>query len=382
MRHLYSVFCGLIFGIANIIPGVSGGTMLVVFNCYDKVCGALSLNVKEIKKNIIFLLFFGIGAAGGILGFSYVITYLFDNFPIQTNMFFIGLILGSVPLIVKNARRGGKIRAWCVVPLVLALSLVVGLTVLQNTVNTDPYTLKQETANGVTTVTLTNNNVQTINNWYITVENADDLGAPKCKGVTLRFRTGTIEKIKQLFGVEAATPADTFYPIDELKTIPSGGSVSFTYTEEAFSLKPSLTYAMNASLFFMLLGGGAIAAIAMIIPGVSGSFVMMLLGLYTTIIGAVRSLDFVILIPAAVGIIIGLVIGARLISWLLKKYSLAVYSVIMGFVIGSVYAILPAGFGLNAATGFGLIALLLGGALAVFVGKIGGDEKAACDEKK
>ena len=61
MQYVLAVLYGLVFGIANIIPGVSGGTMLVVFGCYDKVCGALSLNFKEIKKNIVFLIFFGIG---------------------------------------------------------------------------------------------------------------------------------------------------------------------------------------------------------------------------------------------------------------------------------------------------------------------------------
>ena len=53
MQYLIAVLYGLVFGIANIIPGVSGGPMLVVFGCYDKVCGALSLNFKEIKKNIL-----------------------------------------------------------------------------------------------------------------------------------------------------------------------------------------------------------------------------------------------------------------------------------------------------------------------------------------
>ena len=46
MQNLLAVLYGLVFGVANIIPGVSGGTMLVVFGCYDKVCGALSLNFK------------------------------------------------------------------------------------------------------------------------------------------------------------------------------------------------------------------------------------------------------------------------------------------------------------------------------------------------
>ena len=57
MKNFLAVLYGIVFGIANVIPGVSGGTMLVVFGCYDKVCGALTLNLKEIKKNIVFLIF-------------------------------------------------------------------------------------------------------------------------------------------------------------------------------------------------------------------------------------------------------------------------------------------------------------------------------------
>ena len=58
MQNILAILYGLVFGIANIIPGVSGGTMLVVFGCYDKVCGALTLDFKEIKKHFKFLVFF------------------------------------------------------------------------------------------------------------------------------------------------------------------------------------------------------------------------------------------------------------------------------------------------------------------------------------
>ena len=68
---------------------------------------------------------------------------------------------------------------------------------------------------------------------------------------------------------------------------------------------------------------------------------MVLLGLYTTVIGAIKSLDFMILIPTAIGVFIGIVFGAKLISALMKRYSLLVYSAIMGLVIGSLYAVFP-----------------------------------------
>ena len=126
---------------------------------------------------------------------------------------------------------------------------------------------------------------------------------------------------------------------------------------------------MSPVLFITLLLGVTVAAIAMIIPGVSGSFVMVLLGIYTTVIGAIKSLDFMILIPTAIGVFIGIVFGAKLISALMKRYSLLVYSAIMGLVLGSLYAVFPDGFGFNLETLAGFVALIIGGAIAVLVGK-------------
>ena len=269
MQYLLAVLYGLVFGIANIIPGVSGGTMLVVFGCYDKVCGALTLNFKEIKKNIIFLIFFGIGAAGGIFGFAFVITWLFNNFPTETYMFFIGLIVGGIPLIIRNATVKDKFRPLCLIPFVLALALVVGLAIL-----------------------------------------------------------------KQITGENAAAAEYT-------------GFLSM----------------------LVLFGATFVAAVAMIIPGVSGSFIMVLFGTYQPVIAAIKSMNFAILIPTALGAILGLVLGARLITFLLNKFRLMVFSAILGLVAGSIYAIFPPGFGLNSDTMIGAAALILGCGISYIVGK-------------
>ena len=108
LTHLLNIVYGIVFGVANVIPGVSGGTMMVVFGVYDKMVDVLTLKLSAIKKNIKFIIFFGIGAAVGVLGFSFVITWLFDNFPVATNMFFMGLIIGSIPLIYRNMTVGGR----------------------------------------------------------------------------------------------------------------------------------------------------------------------------------------------------------------------------------------------------------------------------------
>ena len=276
MQYILAVLYGLVFGIANIIPGVSGGTMLVVFGCYDKVCGALSLNLKEIKKNIVFLIFFGIGFAVGLLGFAMVISWLLDNFPTELYMFFIGLIAGSAPLIIRNATVKEKFRPVCAIPFVISLGLVVWLAMLE--------------------------------------------------------KSGT---------VTAAADAE----------------------------------GMTAFLLFFF--AGLIAAVAMIIPGVSGSFIMVLLGTYKTVIDSIHlnSLNFAVLIPTGIGVLLGLVFGARLITFLMKKFRLMVFSAILGLVVGSIYAIFPTGFGLNSDTLIGAAALILGFFIAFIVGKNTKDEE-------
>jgi putative membrane protein len=93
---------GIILGVANVIPGVSGGTMAVVFGIYNRLIDLISLNVKKIFSQWKFILPLGAGLVTGVLLFSKIITFLFNKFPIQTNWFFIGIILGSIPMIFTH----------------------------------------------------------------------------------------------------------------------------------------------------------------------------------------------------------------------------------------------------------------------------------------
>ena len=375
MQNILAVLYGLVFGIANVIPGVSGGTMLVVFGCYDKVCGALTLNLKEIKKNIVFLIFFGIGAVLGIVGFAFVVTWLFENFPTQTNMFFMGLIIGSVPLIIRNATVKDKFRPTCIVPFIIGLAAVVGLALaesgsLEN--DTNMCVAGFRTENGITTVEMHNNTDRTVKNWEITFE--DEAGVVldgKVTGARAEYNASTIEKIQSILGFQMEPQVANCFRSNPDTVIEPNGSYIFTYEGElaAVGTKLSVSYKMDVPFFLTMMVALFVAAIAMIIPGVSGSFVMLTLGVYTTVIGAVKDLDFAIIIPCAIGAVIGLVFGARLITWLMKKYSLMTYSAILGLVAGSIYVILPAGFGLNLATLAGVVCLAIGAFIAYIVGK-------------
>lgn len=271
LDYLKYFLCGLVFGIANVIPGVSGGTMLVIFGVFDRLTEAIS-GIKKIFSNIAFLITFALGAGGGILLSAKVIGSMFETYAVQTNMFFIGLILGGIPLVVKLGTAEKKAKPLCLLPFVISMAIVIGLTVLEKL---DVFSMTAENVTGFDVI---------------------------------------------------------------------------------FSLKLILC--------------AAIAAVTMIIPGISGSFMMMLLGVYETIIGALNDWNFYVIIPFAVGAIIGIIFGAKLISILLKKNKLMVYSAIMGMVVGSVYAILPEGFGLNLQTGYGFAFLLIGVLASVLVEKL------------
>lgn len=367
MQNLLGILYGIIFGVANIIPGVSGGTMLVVCGCYDKVCGALALDFKEIKRNIKFLIFFAVGAVLGIVGFSNVISLLFDRFPTPTYMFFMGLILGSVPLIIRNATVKEKFRPICAVPFVIALALVVGLA-LQEGVTEERYLVDSVKEGTSYYVAFTNNSGQDMESWSLELEEGE-ITSVNSENVEFIYRGGKTEAILGLFGIKSDEAPNTIIPVGD-QTLKSGDTVTFSVTAETEPVF-SADYSVKVTFGFILtiLLASVAAAVAMIIPGVSGSFIMVLLGTYATVISAVKDFSFAVLIPVAIGVIAGLVFGARLIRFLLKKHRLMVFSAILGMCAGSLYAILPAGFGLNVETAIGFAALIAGGAVSFIVGK-------------
>lgn len=93
--------------------------------------------------------------------------------------------------------------------------------------------------------------------------------------------------------------------------------------------------------FVWLFLGGIVVAIALILPGISGSFMLYILGLYNTTLTAVSDLNVLILIPIALGGVIGTLLTARIIEKLLIKYPEQTYILIFGFILGSVFAVFP-----------------------------------------
>ena len=104
MNFLVDLIKGIFVGVANVIPGVSGGTMAVSFGIYDKLLTAISNLLKSFKKSFVTLLPIILGMAIGIVGFTYIIPWLLANFPFATSCAFTGLIIGGIPAILRSLK--------------------------------------------------------------------------------------------------------------------------------------------------------------------------------------------------------------------------------------------------------------------------------------
>ena len=249
-----NVLKGMVIGIANIIPGVSGGTMMVAMGIYDKLIHCITHLFSELKKNILFLAPIAVGMGIAVVLSSFTIEKMFESFPFQTSLLFVGLVVGGLPAMWKNV-KGKEIKVGHIITCVLFLALVVGMALL---------------------------------------------GEKEGNAVDLAFNFGNVIK---LFAV------------------------------------------------------GVIAAATMVIPGVSGSMVLLLLGYYNPILSAINafiraavSFDMPaimtgvgILSPFGIGVVVGVFAIAKLIEIIFNKFPLYAYWGIIGLIVASPFAILAMG---------------------------------------
>lgn len=104
MTQIINFVKGIIIGVAVVIPGLSGSIFAVVVGLYEKMINAVSGFRKDIKKNILFLLPIVIGALIGVLLSTKLILMICVTYPQQAYFFFIGLVLGSIPLVLRKLR--------------------------------------------------------------------------------------------------------------------------------------------------------------------------------------------------------------------------------------------------------------------------------------
>ena len=118
------VIRGAVMGLANVIPGVSGGTMMVSMGIYDKIIHCINHLFSEFKQSIRTLWPYLAGLVLAIVLGSVALNIAFEKFPLPTNTLFIGLILGSIPIILQQL-KGEKVDAACVIFFLLCMALVI-----------------------------------------------------------------------------------------------------------------------------------------------------------------------------------------------------------------------------------------------------------------
>ena len=251
MNKIKDILRGAVIGVANIIPGVSGGTMMVSMGIYDTIIGCINRLFTDFVQCVRTLWPFAVGMAAAIVGLSFVIEPLFAHFPLQTNCAFIGLIFGGLPVLLRRL-RGKRKGAPGALAFVLAFALIIALQIIGE----------------------------------------------------------------------------------------GDGS--------------SAVIRLNPLQMAKLLGVGVIASATMVIPGVSGSMMLMLLGYYEPVIssisGLVRALTALdggallynagVLAPFGIGVVAGIFLIAKLIEILLARWEGVTYCAIIGLVSASPIAIL------------------------------------------
>lgn len=131
MNFFHNMLKGLVMGIGAIAPGVSGGVIAVIFGLYEKLNEVIAHFFKDIKHNILFLLPIVLGAGVGVFSFSGIINYLFKNHNVEVRFLFIGLMVGTFPMLVNQANKQGfKIRY--VSTFILALASTILFSIIEN----------------------------------------------------------------------------------------------------------------------------------------------------------------------------------------------------------------------------------------------------------
>jgi len=247
LKTVIEILKGAIIGIANVIPGVSGGTMAVVMNIYDTLIDAIDNifvhPIKALKSIWVYIVGVILGICSSVMGISYLLT----NYEVETTSLFVGLIIGALPLVIGQV-NGKKVKSIDVILFVTMMMIVILLPFLS------------------------------------------------------------------LIGNSSV---------------------------------------VNTNPILMLLIG-MIAAITMVVPGVSGSMLLMTIGYYNSIttmvnnaIKAVLTLNitdfftnFLVLLPFAIGVFAGIIFAAKIIKWLLERYNKTVHWAILGLIVSSPFAII------------------------------------------
>lgn len=262
-----NLYRGVLMGICDLIPGVSGGTVAVMLGIYDRLLEAISgFFSREWRRYLGFLLPLAIGIGGALLAFSRAIAYLLEHHFVPMQFLFLGLVIGVLPLLLRQAQAAEGFGAGHL-PLMLVSAGAMALLAL-------------------------------------------------------------------------VRPAAEVAPL----VAPSGLQ------------------------WLWLFAAGWLGSMAMLLPGISGSFVLLLLGVYPTAIAALSDLNIPVIAVIGAGVVVGFIVSSKAIRWLLARYPGMTYAAAIGLIVGSVALIFP-GWPVGAAQwAWSIGALVVGGAAAVLLG--------------
>lgn len=130
MNFFSRLLKGILIGAGAIAPGVSGGALAVIFGLYDKMTFFIANFTYKFKENVKFFLPVGIGGVLGVLLFSRIIELLFTYYEIEVRYAFIGLMLGTIPSVIKEANKKG-FRQKYLIPLIATFVLTIVFTYLE-----------------------------------------------------------------------------------------------------------------------------------------------------------------------------------------------------------------------------------------------------------
>lgn len=140
--------------------------------------------------------------------------------------------------------------------------------------------------------------------------------------------------------------------------------MAFMSPDQSMSIGESLTAANVLILFF----SGWLASMAMLLPGISGSFILLLIGVYPVVIGALATMNVSIIIIVGTGVMVGFIVSSKIIRYALEQFPHSTYALIIGLIIGSVFVVFP-GMPTGLRTvGVSALTFLSGIALTVFIG--------------
>lgn len=244
------------FGAGAILPGLSSGVLCVIFGIYETLLNCTLNFFKNLKYNFKLLFPIGLGSFVGVILLGNILKYVFYAYPVQTKFIFIGLIVGSVPELLKKANSKKDFKFGYLIYFIFSFSIGILLVFLENNLNFSENNISQ---------------------------------------------------------------------------------FSFTY--------------LLISGFFMSAG--------VIIPGVSSTLILILMGVYDAYLLSVSSLYIPFLLPLGIGLIIGSFICMKLVKFLLDNYYSQTFYCIIGFTLGSIFVLYPGISCVNDAI-LGALGLLLG----------------------